>query len=261
MTASNVPRRGQSVNQILATSVSVFRATLLKCLPLAMIGVLFASVPNFYLRGTGWVPEQGLPVTTQPVYWWLLGLASVATLYMCSAMMLRQIYASGGFTVTGRQELAVAVRRLPSLLMTWLLMQLSLWFVVMIGIALSRWAQVLGLIMVVPGAFLFTCYLMLLPVILVEGQVNPVVAVRRCIALVLTNFWRIFASFVIALLATAICFIVFSAIMGILHTLFAGLGHAFEAISAAAMIAVFAMVFVFYSALTLVIHSSASSSA
>ena len=45
----------------------------------------------------------------------------------------------------------------------------------------------------------------------------------------------------------------FSALMGILHVLFSGLGHAFEAIAAAATIAVFAMVFVFYSALALVI--------
>ena len=246
MTASKAPRRGQSVNELLGTAVSVFRATLLKCLPLAMIAVLCASVPNFYLRATGWQPQQGMPMPTEPTYWWLMALAVVATLYIFSAMMLRQLYCSGGVAIEGRQELVVAARRLPSLIAAWALMQVSL------GI---------GFLLIVPGVFLFVCYLVMLPVILLEGQLNPLLAARRCIVLVKDNWWRIFAAFVIALLGTTVCFLAFSAFMGILHGLLGGLGQAFEAIFAAAMVAALAMAFVFYSALALVIHSSANSSA
>ena len=246
MTASKAPRRGQSVNELLGTAVSVFRATLLKCLPLAMIGVLCASAPNFYLRASGRLVEPGMKMPTEPTYWLLMALGVVATLYIFSAMMLRQLYCSGGFAVNGRQELVVAARRLPSLVVAWVLMQVSL------GV---------GFLLIVPGVFLFVCYLVLLPVILLEGQLNPLLALRRCIVLVKDNWWRTFAAFVIALLGTLVCFVAFSAFMGILHALLGGLGQAFEAIFAAAMVAAFAMAFVFYSALALVIHSSANSSA
>jgi hypothetical protein len=246
MTASKAPRRGQSVNELLGTAVSVFRATLLKCLPLAMIGVLCASAPNFYLRATGRLVEPGMKMPTEPAYWWLMAFAVVATLYIFSAMMLRQLYCSGGFTTNGRQELVVAARRLPSLVLAWVLMQASL---------------ALGFLLIVPGVFLVVCYLVLLPVILLEGQLNPLLALRRCILLVKDNWFRVCASFVIALLGTAICFVAFSALMGFLHMLLADLGQAFEAIFAATMVAAFAMAFVFYSALALVIHSSANNSA
>ncbi|HEX4376913.1 MAG TPA: hypothetical protein VHZ99_07170 [Steroidobacteraceae bacterium] len=246
MTGSKAPRRGQSVNELLGTAVSIFRATLLKCLPLAMIGVLCASVPNFYLRATGTVVEPGMKMPTEPTYWGLMALAVVGTLYIFSAMMLRQLYCSGGFAVEARQELVVAARRLPTLVVSWVLMQASL---------------ALGFLLILPGIFLLVCYLVLLPVILLEGQHNPLLALRRCIMLVKDNWWRICTSFVIALLGTLVCFLAFSAFMAILHELLGGLGQAFEAIFAAAMVAAFAMAFVFYSALALVIHSSASNSA
>ena len=246
MTASKAPRRGQSVNQLLGTAVSVFRATLLKCMPLAMIGVLCASIPNFYLRATGKPVEPGMKLPADPTYWWLMALAVVSSLYVFSAMMLRQLYFSGGLKVDGRQELMVAARRLPTLVVAWVLMQASL---------------ALGFLLIVPGVFLFVCYLVLLPVILLEGELNPLLALRRCVLLVKDNWWRIFACFVIALLGTLICFMAFSAFMGILHVLLGGLGQAFEAVFAATMVAAFALVFVFYSALVLVIHSSANSSA
>jgi hypothetical protein len=246
MPASNAPRRGQSVNELLSTAVAVFRATLLKCLPLAMIGVLCASVPNFYLRASGQNMDIGAQLPTEPTYWWLVTIAVVLTLYIFSAMMLRQLYFSGGLAVNVRQELQVAMRRLPSLVVTWMLMQLSL---------------AIGFLLIVPGVFLFVCYLVMLPVILLEGQLNPLQVLLRCIVLVRSNWWRIFAALVIALLTTLVCFLAFAAFMGILGTLLAGLGQAFEAIAAAATIAVFAMVFVFFSALALAVHSSASNSA
>jgi hypothetical protein len=246
MTASNVPRRGQSVNDLLSTSVAVFRTTLLKCLPLAMIAVLCASVPNFYLRASGQSLDVASKTPTEPVYWWLVTIAVVLTLYLFSAMMLRQLYFSGGIAVNVRQELMTAARRLPALVIAWVLMQLSL---------------AVGFLLIIPGVFLFVCYLVLLPVVLLEGQLNPLQALLRCILLVRPNWWRVCTAFVIAMLGMLIVFLAFAAVMGILEALLAGLGQAFEAVAAAATIAVFAMVFVFFSAMALTIHSSANSSA
>jgi hypothetical protein len=259
MTASNVPRRGQSVNDLLSTSVAVFRATLLKCLPLAMIAVLCASVPSFYLlQVSGHSPDVAGKIPTDPVYWWLVTIALVLMLYLSSAMMLRQLYVSGGFAVNVRQELMTAARRLPALVLAWALMQLSLmvlaWVPMELGLAV-------GFPLIIPGVFLFICYLVLLPVVLLEGQLNPLQALLRCILLVRPNWWRVCTAFVIAVLAMLIVFLAFGAVMNILEALLAGLGQAFEAVAAAATIAVLAMVFVFFSAMALTIHSSANNSA
>ena len=53
MTASMPPRPDASVSQLLDAATGLFRATLLKCLPFAMIGVLCLEVPNFYWVASG----------------------------------------------------------------------------------------------------------------------------------------------------------------------------------------------------------------
>ena len=242
MTAPNLPKRGQNVNQLLHTSISVFRATVLKCLPFAMIAVLCADIPRIYWTATGHTLDHGFP--TEPAYWWSALIAGAASLYILSAMLLRQLYFSGGFAVNARQELTLAARRLPSLFAAWVLMQLSLF---------------IGFLLIIPGIFLLVCYLVLLPVIMLEGQLNPVLALRRCVMLVLPNWWQICAAFVIALLAMGVCFLVFAALMGILAQLLSG--SAFQAIFSACDIAFFATLFVFLSAMSLAVHSSANSSA
>jgi hypothetical protein len=256
MTASNAPQRGQSVSELLYTAVAVFRATLLKCLPFAMVAVLCAQVPSFYWMKTG---DGVWPhMLNDPTYLTLGLIGGAVALYIFSAMMLRQVYFSGGFAVNSKQELLLAARRLPSLLMTWMLMQLTLFIGIWLGLQVSRYV---ALLMIVPAIFLFVCYLVLLPVVMLEGQLNPLLALRRCVTLVLPNWWRVFAAFVIALFVTLIFSIVFGALLQILVTILAGPGAAFDAILAAGSVAMGAAVFVFFSALALAIHSSANSSA
>jgi hypothetical protein len=245
MTASNAPGRGHSVAELLYTAVALFRATLLKCLPFAMIAVLVVEAPNFYWLATGHSLEVGLPL--DPTYWWLEFIFSAIALYIFSAMMLRQVYFSGGFAVNARQEFTLAARRLPTLLGAWILMQVSLF----VGL----------MVLVVPAVFLFICYLVLLPVILLEGQLNPVLALRRCVILVWPNWWRICAAFVIALVSMVICVLVVAAFLQILAGLLGDTGSVVRAVVAAGSIAIGAAMFVFFSALALAIHSSANSSA
>jgi hypothetical protein len=263
MTASNAPGRGQSVAELLHAAIALFRATLLKCLPFAMIAVLGVEAPNFYWLASGHSLEQGLP--SDPIYWWLAFAFSGVALYIFSAMMLRQVYFSGGFAVNARQEFTLAARRLPTLLVAWILMQFSLFIGLVAAWSLREVEPLLGpvlfAVVLVPVVFLFVCYLVLLPVILLEGQLNPIRALQRCVMLVRPNWWRICATFVIALITMFVCVVVVAAVLQILATLLAGSGAVFQAIFAAGSIAIGAAVFVFFSALALVIHSSANSSA
>jgi len=55
MTASRPPPGGASVSDLLATAAQLFRASLLKCLPMGMVAVLCAQAANIYWMATGHV--------------------------------------------------------------------------------------------------------------------------------------------------------------------------------------------------------------
>ena len=111
MTASKPPRPAASVSDLLDAATQLFRATLLKCLPFAMVAVLCLEVPNFYWLASGHTLSFGMP--TDSIYWLLALGASAVTLFIVSAMMLRQRAAAIGASVDAAAELAAAVHRLP----------------------------------------------------------------------------------------------------------------------------------------------------
>ena len=71
MTAS--PRPDASVSTLLAAASQLFRATLLKCLPFAMVGVLCLEIPNFYWLAGGHTLSFGMPADAR---YWLLALVA-----------------------------------------------------------------------------------------------------------------------------------------------------------------------------------------
>jgi len=99
-----------------------------------------------------------------------------------------------------------------------------------------------------------------LPVVLFEG-LTPYRALVRSVQLIRRLWWKTLAACVFALLAFVVCALVFAAIIGVLAGVLAGNGPAFQAIQSASSVALGALFFVFLSALALVIHSAASSSA
>ena len=75
MTASMPPRPDASVSKLLEAATTLFRATLLKCLPFAMVGVLCLEIPNFYWVASGHTLAYGMPVNST---YWLLALFASA---------------------------------------------------------------------------------------------------------------------------------------------------------------------------------------
>jgi hypothetical protein len=242
MTGSTPPIA--SVSVLLERATRLLRVTLLKCLPFAMIATLCLNAPNYYWRASGHTLEHGLP--QDPRYWLLVLIADAVSLYIFSAMMLRQLTFSGGGAVEAIGELIAAARRLPVVLLAWLLLQLSLFAGV--------------LLLLLPAIFLLVCYVVWLPVALFERR-NPYAVLVRCVQLVRPHWWKFAATAVIALLAVMVCILVVGALLNIVAELFAGQGPAFEAIVDAGMVAIGGMFVVFLSALSLTLHSAASSSA
>jgi hypothetical protein len=104
------------------------------------------------------------------------------------------------------------------------------------------------------------CYLALLPVVLFDG-LGPFAAVLRSVQLMRPLWWKALAACVITMLLFLIAGLVVAAIIGVIAELLAGNGAAFAAIETAITVAFGALFFVYLSALMLVLHSAASSSA
>jgi hypothetical protein len=244
MTASKPPRPDASVSDLLNAATQLFRATLLKCLPFAMMAVLCLEIPNLYWVASGHTLTFGLPSDTG--YWLLAYPASAVTVFIVSAMMLRQRAFASGATIDPAAELAVAARRLPGILLGWILAQLSLF----VGFTL----------LILPGIFLLVCYLVLLPVLLFEN-LNPYAALLRSVQLMRPHWWKALATLVIAVLVVLICTLAAAAVLSIVAALLGGQGSVVQAIVAAVTIGIWAIGCVFLSALALTLHSAASSSA
>src|ERR1700722_5094585 len=244
MSASAPPPHNASVSALLESTAQLFRATVLKCLPLGMLAVLCAHLANVSWLATG----HPSPFRAQPDanYIVLSVLGTVIELWLLGAMMLRQHAVALGAPLRLAAELRAALVRLPSILGSVLL--------IIPGVAVGL------MLLIGPGVFLLICYLVVLPVVLFEG-LAPYAALLRSVRLLRPLWWRALATCVFALLAFVVCALVFAAIISVLAGLLAGNGPALEAIEAASSVALGALLFVFLSALALVLHSAASSSA
>src|ERR1035438_4257427 len=87
MTAS-MPPGSASVSDLLATSAQLCRASLLKCLPLGMVAVLCAQLPNIYWVATG--HTVSLSAQYDANYDLLAIVGTAIELWLVGAMMLRQ---------------------------------------------------------------------------------------------------------------------------------------------------------------------------
>jgi hypothetical protein len=245
MTEPAAPTPSASVPQILETASQLFRLTLPKCLALSMVAVLVVEIPNLYWLSKGHgLDFHGWLWPSDPTYLGLSVLCAAVTLYLFSAVMLQQRSLAEGVLCGSGAALRAALRRLPLLLASWVLAQLSL----AVGLSL----------LLLPGLFLFVCYLLMLPVVLFEHP-NPYMVLVRCVVLVRPHWWKTLAATVIAALVVLVCVLAFAAILSIVAVMASG--TAFQAIAAACFVAFFAAAGVFLSALLLTLHSAASYSA
>jgi hypothetical protein len=245
MTASKPPPSAASVSELMQASAQLFAASLLKCLPICMIAVLCAQLPNIYWMASG----HTLTFTTQhDANFDALSVAGMALeFWLLGAMMLRQHALAVGAPIALGAELSVALRRLP---------------VVLLNVLLATLAVAAGLLLlIVPGVYLMVGYVaLLLPVVLFD-QPGPFSALVRSVQLLRPLWWKALAALVIASFLFVFGAIVLVAIVGMVAGIFAGNGPAFAAIETASAVAFGATFFVYLSALMLVLHSAASSSA
>ncbi len=244
MTASKPAPGAVRVSDLLETAARLFRATLLKCLPLGMLAVLCARLPNIYWTATG--HQMSLKAQYDLNFNALTVVGTTAELWLLGAMMLRQRAVAVGAPLHTLAELRAATHRMPVMLLSAVLATIS----IAAGLVL----------LVLPGIYLAVCYLVWLPVVLFETP-GPLAALLRSEHLIRRLWWKALAALVITVLIFFIGAVVFAAIIAALAGLVAGDGPAFAAIDAAGTVAFGALFVVYLSALQLVLHSAASSSA
>jgi hypothetical protein len=251
--------RGAGVGNLLRTSVRLFQASLLKCLPLAMLAVLCASLPNIYWNASGHPISLFGPYDTTFRVLSVFGLTSA--LWLFGALMLRQrALALGAGPLLGA-ELLASLRRLPVLLAGVVLADLSMVAVLLLVLALAPGAPLpLNGLALLPGVFLLVCYLVLLPVMLLD-QAGPLTALARSVRIMRPLWWQALTALVIAVLLSFLGALIFAAVLGVAADLLAGNGAAMKAVVNAGVVGFYALFVVYLSALQLVLHSAASSSA
>jgi hypothetical protein len=238
------PSRSASVRELLESALQLFRTSLLKCLPLGMLAVLFAQLPNLYWRAKGHPISLTPPDDPAYVLLSLLGLA--LALLLVGTMMLRQRAASRGAPLALLSELWTVLACLPVLYLATLLAILS----VFVGL----------FALIAPGVFLLICDLVLMPVVLFERG-GPVSALLRCIRLLRPMWWKSCAAFILAVVCLLVCALVLAAALNLIAGLMLANGPVLDAIVESTSIALGALLWCYLSALALVLHSAASSSA
>jgi hypothetical protein len=256
------PTDRASVSDLLEAAVRVWRVTLPKCLPLAMVAIICIQLANLYWLAHGHpVPVRDVPDDT--TYQMLLAAGSLCYLVLISALVVRQRALVAGAGAQLPQELRLALRRLPVLLGTLLLAALAMAVAgVVLGTPLVKLlGEPLGLgLLMLPMLFPLMCCVVLVPVVMFE-PLGPVAAVRRCVRLVQPMWWKVCAAVIIGWLVVAVCAVVLAALMSLGMLLAGGKGAAVQAVATAVQVGAAAIVAVFFSALWIVLYSAASSSA
>ncbi|MFO1401530.1 MAG: hypothetical protein U1F06_07390 [Steroidobacteraceae bacterium] len=244
--APSLPPRTAGVSELLEAASRIWRATLPKCLPLAMIAILCAYLPTLYLSIAGLPIPRPPQLPSDPGYWAVYVVAMVAYLFLGSVAILRQ----RGLVLGGHGEpgsvLGTAARRLAVLVAAIVLCQVA------VGVGL--------MLLVVPGVYVAVCSFVIWCVVLFE-PVGPWAALVRSVRLVQPLWWKYCAAIVIAFLilaVTVLTTLVLAAL--VLGALVPAGSAAGNAVAVALGIACFGAGMLFVTALGIVLYSAASSS-
>jgi hypothetical protein len=193
--ASLAFRRPLGIGEVLDGGFQLFRASLLKCIPYAAVAAAAGQLPTAYDIASG--RSLRAFASRDPLWWTIYVVATLVSLVMWSAVLLRQHRIATGQPLDAPSELRTALARLPAALGS------------AIGFAL---AVTLGLmLLLIPGLYLITALSMSAPVMLIERR-GPRAALAGSYRLVEGHWWRTTA----IITASGIIVAVFYAVGGLI---------------------------------------------
>jgi hypothetical protein len=260
------PRRPLSVGEVLDLTFQIYRASVLRCLLLAAVGVVLGQTATIYTlakgRGLGSGGWQGFIQALQgdnkdPVYWAAYVFGALAPLVFYAAILLRQHAIITARPLGG--ELAAALRRAPALLGASLLVLASLGACFLPALLLSPPARYgLAVLCLIPLSYVLLMLSCTLVVLILSGT-GPIASYARSWRLTSGSFWRLSAIYTVGMIVLIVFFIV----LGMLAAFMSGiLGRGDVALIAATAgvitVAVTALTTPYYTAMGLAVFGDLS---
>jgi hypothetical protein len=248
------PQRPLSVGETLDLTFRIYRATVIKCLPLAALAILGSQLPTLYLLLSGRGLNTSLLVTMrEPGYRVVYFVSVLLSLVLNATILLRQYKLSTGSQPGG--EVATMARRLLGLIGFTLLLGLVLLVccapAALLLAGLPKWvAAVLCLVLLSYVLVSLSCAYAAL---VLEG-VGPMASLRRSWSLTRGSFWRLTAVYTVALIILIVFYLLLGTATGFVVALIAhGELAVVTAVYAVIAVALGAFVVPFYSAVQLAV--------
>ena len=248
------PHRPLSVGEVLDLTFRIYRATVVRCLLLAGLGLLAGQIWHLYMLARG-MPVSNLQSTLkllrEPVIFTLYAAGALAQAVLLSAVLLREYRLITG--PADGNDVAEATRRLPAVIGLGLLVALTLgaWLLPVFAGGVLR--PLFALLALVAISYLMVALLPCQAILLTE-RAGPLASYRRSWKLTRGNFWRLSLIYSIAALILFAMYIG----LGIVVAALAGIASrgdiaAITASQAVLGIALGALAWPFYAALSIAI--------
>jgi len=196
------PAQPQSIGGVLDTTFQLYKAAIVKLIPLSLIMALASSPPTIYMLTNGsnlGDPLAVLGMMRSPGYWLSILASWIGTLWLMSAAYLKMGAIGTGSDLGLGSALQQALSRLPTILLMTLLF----------GIAL-----LLGLVLLlVPGLILMVSFALCFNTALFDGK-GPIAALTESHRLVWGNWWRTLAILTVGFIIVFVIYMAVSLVIG-----------------------------------------------
>jgi hypothetical protein len=198
------PSQPQSIGGVLDTTFQLYKASLLKLIPLSLLLVIAGCLQYIYIFARGANPADPLVMLNLMTSWgyWLSLLAGVIGSTWITAATYLKVAAIGADGDLGiGAALQASLPRLPALVVMMILFMLA----VMIG----------TLLLIIPGIILMVSLLLCYPTALFDNK-GPVSALSESHRLVWGNWWRTFVMLSVGVIILIVIYLIVATIVGLI---------------------------------------------
>lgn len=222
------PTQPQSIGGVLDTTFQLYRASVLKVLPLSLLMAIASSPPTIYVfaRGGG-DPNDPFAIFRlmgSPGYLLWTFVSWIATVFVVSAISLKTAAIAGDGDLAAGTALQKALLRLPSQMLSLVLYLLVVGIaLVMAGIpvgsmGLSVTSVLLGAALMAPAVLFSVSLLLFVGTSLFDGK-GPIAALLASHRLVWGNWWRMAAILAVGFVILLVIYTVAVLIAGVMTPL------------------------------------------
>jgi hypothetical protein len=230
------PSQPQSIGGVLDTTFQLYKASLLKLIPLSLLLVIASCLQYIYIFARGANPADPAAMLNLMTSWgyWLSLLAGVIGSTWITAATYLKVAAIGTDGDLGiGAALQASLPRLPALVLMMILFILA----VMIG----------TLLLIIPGIILMVSLLLCYPTALFDNK-GPVSALSESHRLVWGNWWRTFVMLSVGVIILIVIYLIVATIVGVIAPFLMVGGAGAEDVVLYALVSV-GLIFVFLSLL------------